>query len=130
MKKSTITLAVLALVIIVAVITNPKLEDHKAAIKSKMNAAIQKSMSETISQSNDGLQQAGSVLGVMLGGALIDRLIDSAVGVDNYVLFSLTKVTWEGNSMIVGVGIFGNVFLVSAMHKSLARGLNQDKINP
>ena len=30
---------------------------------------------------------------------------------DNYILFSITKISWKGESRNIGYGLFGNVFL-------------------
>ena len=50
-------------------------------------------------------------LGMMLGTTLAEGLINNMVSRDNYLLFSLTKVTFDGESKIIGIGILGNVFL-------------------
>jgi len=42
---------------------------------------------------------------------------------DNYVLFSTTKITWEGETRIIGIGAFGNVFITKELDESLNKGL-------
>jgi hypothetical protein len=76
----------------VAVITNPKVEQHAQSI-SKI----------AMERSGNDYTSAGGALAVSLANNLISSMID----VDNYVLFSLTKM----KSKIVGVGAFGNVWI-------------------
>lgn len=32
------------------------------------------------------------------------------ISTDNYILFSFTKATWDGETKIIGISAFGNVF--------------------
>lgn len=121
MKKIYLQIVV-GLIVLIAVITNPNQERHKEAVKNKLNSYMQKAMKENLTGNND-LQQAGQALGMMLGGAFIDRMIDNLVSADNYVLFSLTKITWDGQTKVVGVGVFGNVFFSSKLDELVDKGL-------
>ncbi|MBK8442421.1 MAG: hypothetical protein IPL35_02955 [Sphingobacteriales bacterium] len=38
-------------------------------------------------------------------------MIDNSVSTDNYILFSTTKYSLEGETKVVGIGAFGNVFI-------------------
>lgn len=123
MKRKNIMLIAIGVVLLVAVITNPNKDRHKEVIKEKFNSYMQKSMAEGLSNSDNEWEQAGEALGLMLGGALIDGIISNIVTTDNYVIFSTTKITWEGKSKIIGVGVFGNVFLTSKIDDALNEGL-------
>lgn len=123
MRRNNIFLVAIGLILLVAVLTNPNQDRHKEVIRSKFNSYIQKSMSEGLSESQNEWEQAGQVLGMMLGGALIDGIISNIVTTDNYVLFSTTKINWEGESKVIGVGVFGNVFLTSKIDEALDEGL-------
>ena len=57
----------------------------------------------------------------MLGKSMINMIIDNAVTSSNYILFSTTEVTWEGNTKTVGIGILGNVFLSPEIDKALKK---------
>lgn len=127
MKKNYVFLGIIGLIIIIAVITNPNQDRHKEVIKTKLNTYIQKSMNEKQTETNNKWEQAGQVLGMMISGAIIDPIIDNLVSTDNYVLFSTTKITWDGKTKIVGIGAFGNVFLTSQLNDALNEGLLEKK---
>lgn len=120
MKKNHTVLIAIGLILLVAVLTNPNQDRHKEVLKAKLNSYVQKSMSEGLSESDN---EWGQAFGMMLGGALIDGIISNVVTTDNYVVFSTTKMTWEGESKVIGVGAFGNVFLTSKIDEALDEGL-------
>lgn len=123
MKRNHIVLVALGLLLLIAALTNPNQDRHKEVIRSKFNSYMQKSMSEGLSETDNEWEQAGQALGMMLGGALIDRIISNIVTTDNYVIFSTTKITWGGESKVIGIGVFGNVFLTNKLDKALDEGL-------
>ena len=121
MKSSHITLLIISLFIVVAVLTNPKRERHKEVIKTKVMAYMQSTAKEHLKNNDE--QQAGQAFAALLGGALADGLIENLLSIDNYVLFSTTKITWEGKTRVIGVGAFGNVFLSGKLDDVLNEGL-------
>jgi hypothetical protein len=76
----------------VAVLTNPKLEDHSQAM---IRAAMQRT--------GDDYNNAGGLLALSLAKNMMTNMID----VDSYLVFSFTKI----HSRIVGIGAFGNVWI-------------------
>ncbi len=123
MKSNYTVLIAIGLILLVAVLTNPNQDRHKEVLRAKFNSYMQKSMSERHTESGNEWEQAGQALGMMLGGALIDGIISNLVITDNYVIFSTTKMTWKGESKVIGVGVFGNVFLTNKIDKALNEGL-------
>jgi hypothetical protein len=121
MKKSNLILIIIVLIVLVAIFTNPKLDRHKEVVKTELNTSMQKSLK------NSGSEAEGQVLGALLGGALIDRMIDSIVSTDNYLIFSTTKVTWEGQTKVVGIGIFGNVYIIGKFKNMLKKAYDHNK---
>jgi hypothetical protein len=119
MKNKQIILILVGLILLVSVITNPNQDRHKEVVKNKLNVLMQNAMKESLENSNNGTQQFGSALGLMLGGVMLDRMIENMVSSDNYVLFSTTKITWEGETKLIGVGLFGNVFISSEIDEAL-----------
>lgn len=111
MKKGHFVFFSIAMLVLIAAITNPDTVRHKEAVKAKFDAYLQKAAREGIAESDNTWEQAGQAIGLMLGGALVGYAVDNLVSTDNYVVFSVTKVSWEGESRIIGVGAFGNVFL-------------------
>ena len=45
-------------------------------------------------------------------------ILENAVSRENYILFSLTKITLNGNQKFVGIGILGNVWVNNEILKS------------
>jgi hypothetical protein len=115
MKKSSITLLVGALLILILAQTNPDLEDHRSALKSHVMDQAGNTIFKGIKR-DSGLNNLGN----LLGSALIDKMIDMMVTRDNYLLFSLTKVKYDGENKIVGVGVLGNVFMTSGADSKIS----------
>ena len=116
----------MGIIILIAILTNPNQDRHKEVIKNKLNSYMQKSMKQKLSESNNEWERAGQAFGMLLGGALVDRVIDTLVSTDNYLLFSLTKISWEGEMKIVGYGAFGNVYVTSKLDEAIDKGLLKD----
>jgi len=127
MKKNYAFTAITGLIILIAVITNPNQDRHKEVIKNKLNSYLQESMKESMKDSGNDWEQAGKAIGVILGGAIIDKIVDNLVSTENYVLFSITKITWDGKTKIIGIGALGNVFLTKKLDESLNEGLLENK---
>lgn len=119
MKNKHIILIFVGIILLVGVITNPNQDRHKEVVKNKLNVLMQNAMNEGLKNSDNGAKQFGSALGLMLGGVMLDRMIENMVSTDNYVLFSTTKITWEGETKLIGVGLFGNVFISSEIDEAL-----------
>lgn len=105
MKKSYLVVIIIALILLVAVLTNPNPERHREAVKTKLNAYMQQTMKD------NGSETEGQAFGALIGGALIDRMVETVVSTDSYLIFSTTKVTWEGKTRVIGFGVFGNVYI-------------------
>jgi len=119
MKKSHIFSLVLGFILLTAVLTNPDQERHKEVLSAKFNSYVQHHISEGPSGTDDEWLQAGHALEMMLAGALIDRILSNMLTIDNYVIFSTTKISWGGESRVIGIGAFGNVFLSRKMIERL-----------
>lgn len=119
MKKRYIVFLLVAGMALVAIITNPAQDQHREAIKGEIMASLQKSMHENLPEAdtNDNWGLLGQTLGNLIGGTFVNGIINNLVSSDNYLLFSTTKVTWEGESYIVGIGAFGNVFLTKKLQE-------------
>lgn len=126
MKKNQIVIALIAFLIIIAVLTNPNQDRHKEVVKTKINSLMQKSLSEEFSDTDDIWGNAGQALGMMFGGVVIDGIIANSVSTDNYLIFSTTKFTWEGDTKVIGVGVFGNVYISSQLEKGVKEALSKE----
>ncbi|MFC6998028.1 DUF4359 domain-containing protein [Rufibacter roseus] len=109
---NTKVLLLIGIVLVLFAATNPSIETHKAEVKQmltqKMN--LEEIATET-AESEDTFEQVGNAIGTTLGLAFVDKMIDNAISTDSYVLFSLTKATWEGKEKVIGYGLLGNVFI-------------------
>lgn len=63
----------------------------------------------------DDWEVVGSALGYSLGMSLVEKMVAKLVVVDNYVLFSITNIQYQGKKKAVGIGAFGNVFIFREM---------------
>jgi len=104
-------------------LTNPNQDRHKEVIKNKLNSYMQKSMNPEGDESENEWEQVGQALGMMIGGTLVENVIDNLVSTDNYILFSTTKINWDGKSRIIGIGAFGNVYITNKLEEALDKGL-------
>lgn len=118
MKKMWI-ITIVSLLVIVAVLTNPNKERHLEVLRSEINSAVQKSLSEEPDSPSVEYGDLGDVMGLVVGGLFVNGILNNIVSIDNYVLFSLTRITWEGNSIIIGIGLFGNVFLTDKIDDAI-----------
>jgi hypothetical protein len=123
-KKIIIAMSVIA-VLVIAAMTNPDREMHKAAIRKKLMHAT--GLDEQLAARPDSTQDwspLGATIGLSLGLSMADQVLEHVIEVDNYVLFSITKATYEGHEARIGLGLFGNVFLSSRLDElDLTKGL-------
>ena len=114
----------LVIIVLIAILTNPDQDRHKEVIKIKLNAFVQKNL---ITETKNEREQANQVFGLIVGGAVIKLVVDNLVSTDNFVLFSTTKINWKGEVKIIGVGIFGNVFITRKLDEALNDGLLENR---
>ena len=115
MKKGIVVLSLV--LVIIAILTNPNQNRHKEVLEDKIKTYMQKAMGN---QDDDGLD---SLFGNLLGNVIVSTLIDNFVSTDNYILFSTTKLTWQGETKIIGIGAFGNVFITKRLSDAMNDGL-------
>lgn len=109
---------ILAIIILIASITNPSIEEHKQAVKSEVNKLVQ----NTVTKSKSDMES----LGILLGSSLAVKFVENSVSRDNYILFSVTKFSWESESRNIGYGVFGNVFISEKVKESFNNKSNND----
>ncbi|MBL4676939.1 MAG: hypothetical protein JKY70_12160 [Mucilaginibacter sp.] len=99
MKKSRVTLLIVAVILVIAVLTNPNQLKHKESVKKELTEYLHK----------DARKHGGP------GWAMVNTDLVSS---DNYLFFSLTKGRWKGDSKIIGIGVFGKVFTFDNINES------------
>ncbi|POY40448.1 hypothetical protein C3L50_07340 [Flavobacterium alvei] len=128
MKKGYLTFGIAAFIILIAVISNPNEDKHKSAVKSKVLAFnMANAVSDIANSTDNNYNNVGRSIGTALGGVIVEQLINSIVSSDNYLVFSTTKVTWEGETKIIGFGAFGNVFLSDKLEETFEKN-REEKI--
>lgn len=105
--KISKTQIVLILLLAVLIYTNPSLSDHQ----SEITRIITKEAYSDIEVSENEWENAGTMIGMSLGKNMIESIVESAVSRQNLIVFSLTKVEFNYQSKIIGIGILGNVWL-------------------
>ena len=84
---------IIAGIVVAAIVTCPDEKAHKQAVKE----AIRKECVEN---------------GLPIGGGVIGSLFTTTVTSTNCIVFSLGKMSFDGQTEIVSVGIFGKVFVI------------------
>lgn len=125
MNKSFVLLLIVGFLILIAIFTNPTQDAHKQALKTKLMVYMQKKLSDSSIDEKDKLPELGQMFGVMIGNRIADEMIDNLVSTDNYLVLSTTKITWEGQSKVIGWGMFGNVFIPSQIEEKIDAKLKQ-----
>jgi len=104
----------LAAILLTAYLTNPKEEIHQERLESKLTEVIDEIMAE---RQDDLVAYSAWKLG---GNLFVRTFVDRYVTVDNYYFCSLTRLHWEGESYIVGIGGFNNVCITKRLNRELA----------
>ena len=111
----------ISLLIVLAFSTNPPVEKHRAEVKNKFGTILQKSIAKNIDK-NGGDKQGlsiGSTFSSMFGSIILNPLIDSYISDDNYLLFSVTRLKWNEKSNVIGIGVFGKVYITDNLGRKL-----------
>lgn len=92
------------ILLLTMVLTCPKKDQHVEAITNKFASAL----TENIDSNN-----AWSSLGSLFGKTVAKPILKYTVTVDDYVLFSVGKITLLDESEAVSLGILGHVFVAN-----------------
>ena len=127
MKKQNIIFISIAIIVLIAVFTNPNVQAHREALKMMFNQSLLKQQETNGNEDINITENNESKLGAILGNVFIDEIIKNIVTTDNYILFSITKLSFEGENRIIGYGLFGNVFISSEFNKVLKNDFENNK---
>lgn len=108
MWGALIVVAVLALVMI---ITCPDTQDHRDAVKTATQGFVNDKVDEATGGSDDNIVSSIINQGSKwFSGRAIDAFLDNNFHVNNYFLYSVGKVTFNGNEKTVSLGLLNHVF--------------------
>ncbi|SUJ15326.1 Uncharacterised protein [Sphingobacterium spiritivorum] len=116
-NKSRYIALVLIILMITAFLTNPPREKHEEIIRDKAKQILKEQLSYKHQDAFDfGMQ--------LFGDQMINQFMKGSVQIDNYFLFSTTKVRWENKQTVIGIGAFGKVWLSSKIDEKIADIIN------
>lgn len=122
MKTKLFIFILLLITLAIAFFTNPDKEVHKEAIIVRSNQVIE----EAIAERND---MVSSVAWQLTGKQFLSEFIDSNVTIEDYYLFSIQKVSWDGKSYPMGVGAFGKVYVSKHLNRDVVLPILNDMEN-
>jgi hypothetical protein len=114
MESKQKILAIVSVILLIAFFTNPNQAAHQEKVKSTITSFYQKQLKENKTSSSNGFE----ALGNLLGTSFINTMVENAVTCDNYFLFSVTKINYEGQEKSIGYGVLGNIFLSSKVEEA------------
>jgi len=107
--KAYILLAGVLIVIIIAWITNPNADQHRAAASIELNKKLEQVKSKVNPKKK--LWKILKEVTFTLSSGLLQNQINQRIISDDYYVCSLTKVKLKNRDVTVGIGAFGNVWL-------------------
>ncbi len=115
MNKSQITFSILGLLIAIMASTNPSTDEHRSAVLNKLKQEYSK---ENESRTQNAFEKLGENIGFGIAKGIIDNLVTR----DNFFVFSLTKIEIQDEEKIIGVGLFGAVWIKPDFNKDKLNG--------
>ncbi|SJN21313.1 hypothetical protein FM107_02765 [Sphingobacterium sp. JB170] len=88
----------------IAVFTNPSSQEHHDAVKAKVTELLKQ-------QTGDADKDLVDFGMHLFGNTLVQQFIEQHVKVENYYLFSVTKISWQRKETVIGGGAFKTIFL-------------------
>ena len=110
MKRFIVFLLVLLFIAIAMVITCPEKNAHKTKVSEKLSEIFDKELKSDIKNDDDLL---GATIGSAIGSKLINVLVDQNLEVESYYVCSMGKMTIDGQTSPVSIGVFNHVFLLN-----------------
>lgn len=104
MSKTRIFAISMIVLMLIAFFSNPKQEQHEKIVREKAIVLLKQQAGKQNEQMVDfGIQ--------LFGNTLIDQFMQNHVKVENYYLFSVTKIRVGHQENTIGGGAFGTIWL-------------------
>jgi len=105
-RRAVVWAIILVGLFVTLIATCPDKAKHSDALKELTSSLINQ---KAVSSNSDDWE----VLGAMIGNKLIGAVVDNNLYVDNYIIFSVGKMSFDGEENPVSFGIFNHVFTKS-----------------
>ena len=112
MKKTLIVIIVIAIVVIAAKFTVPNEEKHHQVAQQKLSAMVNQKLSSV-----DGIQDMIQDQGVDLRELI--QVAMNQMEVKDYFVCNVGRVTYDGTTYPLTIGVFGKVFMLTDYRKEL-----------
>lgn len=110
MKRFIVFLLVLLFIAIAMVITCPEKNAHKIKVSEKLSEIFDKEIKSNIKNDDDLF---GATIGSAIGSRLINVIVDQNLEVKSLYVCSMGKMTIDGQTSLVSIGVFNHVFLLN-----------------
>ncbi len=117
----------LLLLFVVAFFTNPNENFHKTNIKQRV---YQELNIDTTQRETNNLIDLFTTFGNSFGKSMVDKTVNNLLTVDNYYFFSLTRVSYQDENKIIGIGAFNHIFLFVNLEQLVKEQQKQQTIIP
>lgn len=124
--KKFLTIVIIAAILVIAFMTNPNEEQHRLAVKEKLNSFLQDKINTEKENTNNYWEKAGLALGEVFGNVAVDKIIDNMISSNDYILFSTTKINLGKESKTIGIGAFGIVYISKKVDEVLKESMLED----
>ena len=95
-------MGILALIFAVMVVTCPKTEDHRDAVRKELAKYIY----SHINKKDTGVFD---VFNNLFTNQISEMAVNNLLSVDNYAVCSVGRLEWQGDNKIVSFGLLGHV---------------------
>lgn len=110
MSKTRIFSLLLFTIIVAAIITNPS----KEIIQENINNKTKTLLTNQLQYKNKEAIELGMTL---FGNQLLREFVSKYVIIENYYLFTIVKIDWQGQETPIGVAAFKKIYLSEKINK-------------
>ncbi len=109
MKKIFVFILVILSIAIAMVITCPEKVAHKAKVNEKLSEIFDKELKSNVVNDDELIYAA---IGSAIGSKFLSVIVDQNLEVESYYVCSIGKMTLDGQTYPVSLGLFNHVFLL------------------
>lgn len=108
-----------AALIVILFFTNPGEEEHKSEVFNRVSVCVKEIIAKKTKNDSSQFSFWGATLRNVLVEPIVLNLTQNLVFVENYYLFSITKINFNNQQSIVGVGLLGKVLISSKLEEHM-----------